>query len=735
MNKRILTILAALALFTTSCKKENTVTTNNEQLSELQVPDNFSWKMVHDVNVSVGITDSRFGNQMFVVSIYLNNPASGGNPIAKGTATLTSAFNAKVSLPSNTSEIYLVKTAPDGSSITTKQNVGTANKISVSLSDVLNAHDFTTLAIGTTAANTILEPACGRSVNNTNIDIKGANDVVCFNSTSDVTIDVSANLGGTLKLNAPNKTITIGNNFNHTNLKLFIGKDTKVVFTKSFDLKSGEVLQNNGTLQTSHFNNSGILVNNGTATFSGSNFNLNSDGQFINNGTCTVETQLPTISNVLVNNGHLTFTGNMTINSSAEVTNNCSLTVGETFRVNSSKVWNYSLIVVNGDTYINGTGVLSLYNGAMVQTSVLSNMDGVVAGLGDVRSLFKVVNSVGQNVKNNHGLFKGNLQYSGKDDIEDNNNKVKHFSDGATKGSDVYIAKDDCNTIGNGTAPAPSKPDSDKDGVMDEQDEYPKDATKAFNNYSYNYENGGSTIVFEDNWPAKADYDMNDIVFRYKHLVVTNANNVVVRLEGEWNLLATGGDFKNGAGIMFNLPKGKAANFSASNGLEPEEGQDSLVVVLFKNSRDEMANWNTKPGESLSASRKYTFSFDVTNGPTLDSFGTGGYNPFIWNGSNGFGRGYETHLYGQAPTKLADPAIFGTKDDNSVPGKYYTTADNLPWGFEIPVADFQYPIEYKDIRTAYLKFSSWATSGGTKDFDWYSKTESGYRNEDTIFKK
>jgi LruC domain-containing protein len=735
MNKRILSLVFVLALLAASCKKDNDVNNEVNKLSSFSAPAGFDFATIRTVSLSLGITDTRFGNSPFVVGIYLTEPESGELPIAKGRASLTSPFLVPVSIPSVTTELYVVKTAIDGSSITQKVSIGSDSKVSASLSSVAGAYALTGITNIKATMQATSEPGCGIAVTDPNIVINNGSEVICFSTSSDVTINVTANTGGTLKLNAPNKTITIGENFNHTSLNLFISAGTTVRFVRDLEVKSGETLVNNGTLLVSNYSSAGALVNNGSVIFSGSTFNLNSGSELTNFGIATIDSSNPTINSVLTNNGHFTFNHNLTINGGAALTNNCSLFVNETFSVSNSKTINNKLIVVKGDTYVNGSGMLSLYNGAMVQTNTLSNMDGVVAGFGDAKSLFQVVATVGNNVLNNGGFFKGNLQYWGKQDIEDNQNKVKHFSDGATKGSDVYIAKDDCNTIGNGTVTTPSKPDTDKDGIIDEQDDYPTDPTKAFNNYSCNYRKGGSTVIFEDNWPAKADYDLNDIVFRYKNKAVTNANNVIVRLEGEWSLVATGGDFHNGAGIMFNLPKGDERNFKASNGLQPEAGQDSLVVILFTDSRKEMATWNTKPGEALSAKKTYTFSFDVANGPKLKSIGAGGFNPFIWNGSVGFGRGYETHLYGQAASKLADISLFGTKDDNSLAGRKYTTADNLPWGLQIPVADFRYPKEYTDITSAYLKFANWAKSGGHTDLDWYKGIGSEYRDEEKIFTK
>jgi hypothetical protein len=62
----------------------------------------------------------------------------------------------------------------------------------------------------------------------------------------------------------------------------------------------------------------------------------------------------------------------------------------------------------------------------------------------------------------------------------------------------------------------PMKPavDADNDGVNDVDDEYPTDPNKAFNNY-YPSKTGSASVAFEDQWPSKGDYDLNDLVVDY----------------------------------------------------------------------------------------------------------------------------------------------------------------------------------------------------------------------------
>jgi LruC domain-containing protein len=765
MNIKLLSLICGLAILTASCKKDNTSVASplDSTIADLVVPANFTWHTARDVNFSIGITDTRFQNGKYVIAVYLSDPAipvkdSDGNEhlpnaVAKGAANLVSPYNTKVSVPATVNDAFIVKIAADGSSIT--QNVKLASQmISISLgssavnniklpgglNSIVENTKLTTLTNTTSTFSTVptvtdVEPGCGTTVTNTktttSLSPTSSSAVTCFNSSIDVSLAITANNGGTIKLNAPGKTITV-TSFSHADLKLYISAGTTVVFSSSVVFASSEKLVNNGTFKTSGLTTdvamNGTYLNNGTSTFS---------GDFIAGSTAVIiNSSVMNLQDVVINGGGIsnnkTFTAtSLTVNTIKEAygvfQNQCYTNITGLVTVNTySSIKNYNLMVVK-NTVINSVAAIFETDGAMYQTDIFTTNAGYVYGTGEV-SLFKVVTSVSDAVVENSGNFLGNIQYCGSKNIDASNS---HFTYGAVQACGLYIPKDECNTLGNGTAPAPIKPDTDGDGIIDEQDAYPNDKTKAFNNYSVNYQNGGSTVAFEDSWPSQGDYDLNDVVMTYKHLVITNAINIVVHIEGQWNLVATGGEFQNGAAIQFPLPKGNITNFTASTGLPIEAGQDSLVVPLFTNSRALQSTWNTINGQAVSPTKSFTFSFDVTNGPTIAAMGVSSYNPFIWNNSVGFGRGYETHLYGENPTKLANPALFNSKADNSNKGiswVYYSTATKLPWGIELPVADFQYPLEYKPISIAYLKFNSWAISGGLTDKDWYSNTGVTYRN-------
>ncbi len=517
-------------------------------------------------------------------------------------------------------------------------------------------------------------------------------------------------------------TITVNNNldnagtFNTAGTLTVKGNLNSNSGTPTF-VNSGTInLQDNSTFL-------GSFTNTGNLEVSSGEINLNDSQSIINSGTITALKSKMNISGTVTNNGSVTIK-ELNNTGSGKLINNCKIWVTTNFN-NDNQIENYSYIQVDNESNLKGT--FNLHNGAMFSTKFLVAADGIVEAKGADTSLVKVLTSSNSGVDaNGSGKFRGLLQYC------DSSRTIRtsQFINGAKQACGVYISKTSCNTAGNGTAPVSDK---DGDGIPDNLDDYPNDPEKAFNNYSINYNGGGSAVAFEDSWPLKGDYDLNDVVITFRYLLVTDHSNKVVQIKADYDLHATGGTFNNGAGIQFNIPAVKAKNFSGPEGTYLESNQDSVVLILFTNSRAEQENWNTYLSQPVSPVKSFNISFDIEDGPTLASLGLNAYNPFIWNNSPGYGRGYETHLYGKKPTKLANLSLFGTGDDNSVSGANYSTVNKLPWAIELPTAPFIYPIEKTSITKSYLKFASWASSGGSVNMDWYINTSEGYRDISKLY--
>jgi LruC domain-containing protein len=266
--------------------------------------------------------------------------------------------------------------------------------------------------------------------------------------------------------------------------------------------------------------------------------------------------------------------------------------------------------------------------------------------------------------------------------------------------------------------------DIDNDGIADDLDDYPNDATKAHNNI-YPSIDEMATIVFEDQWPSKGDYDLNDLVVDYRYNVITNAENNVVKVIGRFKPRAAGGVYKNAFGVEFPTSRGNVKNMI---GATLETGQSKAVAILFNNSRKKFNNaFNTKDGEAYQNVDTMDISFELNSPISLNSFSLGSFNPFIFVDEAGKGRGFEIHLAGKTPTDLANSAIFGTSSDGTsiANGVYYKTKNNLPYAINVPKS-FPYLKEKNSIISGYLHFATWATSGGSLKTDWYLNNN-GYR--------
>jgi len=260
---------------------------------------------------------------------------------------------------------------------------------------------------------------------------------------------------------------------------------------------------------------------------------------------------------------------------------------------------------------------------------------------------------------------------------------------------------------------------------------------------------GFGTLAFEDLWPSKGDYDFNDLVIDYKFEIKTNANNFVDEVKGTFVIKAFGASLENGFG--FQLPAALNANDLTVTGYDLTDGYITLnsngteanqakpTIIVYDNAFKQMKHpgigigVNTDPAAPYVAPK--TLVIDIVFKPNTyiySALDISNFNPFLIVNKV---RGVEVHLPNYAPTSLANTSLLGTGDDNSKPsqGRYYKTANNLPWAINI-YEKFDYPIEKSDILQTHLHFGEWATSGGTLYPDWY-QNRTGYRNTSLIYPK
>jgi LruC domain-containing protein len=178
------------------------------------------------------------------------------------------------------------------------------------------------------------------------------------------------------------------------------------------------------------------------------------------------------------------------------------------------------------------------------------------------------------------------------------------------------------------------------------------------------------------------------------------------------------------------LPINSSDISSIKGGLGLQADATKAIVNVFANSKEIISNYNTKAGTIPQVTDTITISMDFEK---PQDFSLSSFNPFIFIDESGKGRGFEVHLPDMAPSELVDISTLGTNADDSNPkiGRYYKTANNLPFAINIPET-FNYPIEREAIINGHLKFAAWAQSGGTQFQDWY-KNLSDYRKSSNLY--
>ena len=275
----------------------------------------------------------------------------------------------------------------------------------------------------------------------------------------------------------------------------------------------------------------------------------------------------------------------------------------------------------------------------------------------------------------------------------------------------------------------PEPVDTDGDGVVDGNDAFPEDPTRAFINY-YPSKTTFATLSFEDRWPFMGDYDMNDLVIRYQIEEVVSRSGAIRDVKFSVRPVARGASYHNGlAWEITGVPRNSVdqAQVRVNDGewrlTQPEVGNASASFVLFRDAHahtpsnlDRFFNVDDSVPAGEVSLIELQVTFDTSVSPS--SVPSKPYNPFIFRTND---RGLEIHLPGMPPTSLADASYFGTEDDttSTVESRYYVTETNLPWALNIPY-NWVHPRERVDIIEAYKGFGPWASSSGNQNKQWYT---------------
>ncbi|WP_417873792.1 LruC domain-containing protein [Xanthomarina gelatinilytica] len=284
--------------------------------------------------------------------------------------------------------------------------------------------------------------------------------------------------------------------------------------------------------------------------------------------------------------------------------------------------------------------------------------------------------------------------------------------------------------------PAGAIVDNDGDGIIDQYDDEPGNPNVAC---LIDFE---GTLVFEDLWPSKGDYDFNDKVVGYSITHAIHAMGYVHEVRANYELRAAGAGYNNGFGIKLSddlvksditsITGGTTGTFLMDGDLTATPGAD--LVMYNWDAADDIIIQNLNVGSffnTVIGGGKGDFvaqNILISLAPGMVDpweLGLPPYNTFIFANQQ---QDVEIHLANMDNSSLHNTALFGTGDDDSDGiTRFYKTipATNLPWALDIPSSTFEWPLEKVDILTAYPEFSLWASSGGVMNTTWYDNPAAG----------
>jgi LruC domain-containing protein len=259
--------------------------------------------------------------------------------------------------------------------------------------------------------------------------------------------------------------------------------------------------------------------------------------------------------------------------------------------------------------------------------------------------------------------------------------------------------------------------DTDGDGVVDADDDYPADPSRAYQSF---FPSAGKQIVaFEDLWPYIGDYDFNDLTLSNQVEISHNADNELVDAQFTVSIDAIGAGVANGIGLMLrdnskaSLASGSIASVSGDVSLDPNDASGLILTNdVFANLSSKYQNNGIGPSK-VPDTLRFTLNFNPSAGSELLP------ELYIFRTND---RSLEIHRSGFAGTASFDANRLNTGDDNGD----FKAADGLPWAIEIiSASDFQHPLERINIVTAFPLFADWASSGGNENTTWYLTPTAG----------
>lgn len=230
--------------------------------------------------------------------------------------------------------------------------------------------------------------------------------------------------------------------------------------------------------------------------------------------------------------------------------------------------------------------------------------------------------------------------------------------------------------------------------------------------------------AFEDLWPAKGDYDMNDVMTKSTYTKLIDSKNNIYEESYTFKTYGNYATLTNGLAVRLDGVSTtdklefyvKAVGDEDFSALKTTYDATDRVVVLTN-------DVNTNKGAEYKVKVIHAENSPVEK-ETIDA------EPFIFRAENSSDAvaWWEVHLTGCKPTSKMNRNYFGKGEDCSQPDKdiYYVRSGEYPFAFFLAGAtetDLSKMLDPNNesvaINKLYEGYTEWVTSNGAKSASWY----------------
>ncbi|MFA6769963.1 MAG: hypothetical protein WCR71_02180, partial [Bacteroidales bacterium] len=570
--KRIFIILAIFTSIIASCVKMPKSDPNipNPE-SGLKIPDNFDWKTTKEIKITVHVTaiDAQSSNKLHTIKIYNSPLLNSGSLIATGAAYPGKPYNIALTLASPTEKLYIYEAKPNGL-VTVTEKAVTPSTLNIALTN-----DATMLTKSNSfAASNVAPPTVPAMPFPTNYDVTindnsaltllgfGGGEVNTHGNTYksyyipegiSVTSGITFNnwnphavlyVKGSLSINSDitmsKSSIVIldGGSVNFKSLAngggyvwpipfIYIESGGTLTLPNGLILGNSAILVNKGNLSTAKdiktSNGVGTIINEGSISFTGNNSILDITNNFVlyNSGVIDAATIKLTVNASITNDAgvittkNIDLTSNSVINNHGEivstvlfkasgggtVNNFCRITAQETdvqsFTANlkEGSLWKSETFKVNLST-------LNMDGGSMFLTANITSVWGMK--FISTSPSFALIKNTGE-MPNFQSIaaaeIKGNIEFVYEKLVEGAGANGRDLYNGSFKDGAILSKEQTKNIPGTSCNLNLGQIIPDEPGGPDPE----------FANY-FPSQTGWGTYAFEDQWPIKGDYDLNDLV-------------------------------------------------------------------------------------------------------------------------------------------------------------------------------------------------------------------------------